>query len=120
MKQLWQDSLNALTEGQNDKALTLLDRLLVIRPDNVDYHLLDARALVLVSKWKEAGVQSKWVLEHAHQNYQKEWATLYRAQSLSKAGDNATARAILKDLSANATSAAVKTTAAQLIDQLEQ
>lgn len=119
IKQLSHDAVSALARGENEKALALLDQLMAKTPDNVDYHLLDARALILVNKWKEAGVQAKWVLDHAQKDYQKEWANLYRAQAASKAGDNSTARTILKDLSANAGSAAVRTLASQTIEQLE-
>jgi len=119
IKKLESDATDAFTRGDDAKAMEILDRLLQIAPEDVNYHLLDARALALQGKWKEASGQADWVIAHATHEYQKEWANLVRAQAATKTGDKDTARSILKNLSANASSPAVKTTASQLIEQLE-
>ena len=87
--------------------------------DNPDYRLLAARVLVRIGQFSKSDQHARWLIEHAPQPWQREWAQVVHAQAIWRMNnDSAGAARLLEEIIQDATSDNARQAARDLLQQI--
>ncbi len=117
--QVWADAVNAFQAGQDEQAMTLAAQLLSRQADNSDYRLLAARTLARQGKFSQSDEHARWLIDHAAQPWQREWATVVHAEAIWRGGHAPEAKQLLNRLIESATSENAKQAARDLLKRMD-
>ena len=118
-EQTWDNAVNAFNAGQDDEARQIGQGIARPRWQQQRLSLAVAAFCAQLEKFDEADAHAQWLIDHANQPWQRDWARIVHAQALWKNGDPSSAKQLLGQVVQETQSENARQAAKDLLKQLD-